>query len=325
VSVGRRIGRRLTSAAIYLLSGAVGVLAFIYPFFMTTAAAAPDGVAHSQDAPLVTAALVGLSVIALLVELQGRSLSAKTVAMLGVLVAVTSVLRFLEVAFPMPGGFSPIFAPIIIAGYVFGGRFGFLMGTFTLLASALITGGVGPWLPYQMFTAGWAGLTAGWLRQIEHASTRFWSTPTTGLSVDAGTGAGSSRRQGPGSALSATRDTQQVSPARILILCIFGFVWGLLYGAIVNVYFWPFAVGPVEQAWAPGIGLGETLARYGTFYAVTSLAWDLARAVGNVALILVLGAPMIKTLERFRRRFNFEVAGTDNESSAIKSQATQYA
>ena len=70
-------------------------------------------VAHGQDATLVTTALVGLSLIALLVELQGQAISAKTVALLGVMVAITSVLRFVEVAVPMPGGFSPIFAPII--------------------------------------------------------------------------------------------------------------------------------------------------------------------------------------------------------------------
>ena len=105
------------------------------------------------------------------------------------------------------------------------------------------------------------------------------------------------------------------------MLCIFGFVWGLLYGAIVNVYFWPFAGGPAEQTWAPGIGLGETLARYAAFYVVTSLAWDLARAVGNVALILLLGAPMIKALERFRRRFNFEAADAGQRSGPTGEEA----
>jgi energy-coupling factor transport system substrate-specific component len=32
-----------------------------------------------------------------------------------------------------------------------------------MFASALLTGGVGPWLPYQMFGCAWVGLLAGWL------------------------------------------------------------------------------------------------------------------------------------------------------------------
>jgi energy-coupling factor transport system substrate-specific component len=268
---------------IYGLSGAIGVLAFLYPFFAPAATRTSHGMAHSQDAPLLTAALVGLSVVALIVELQGQAISAKLVAMLGVLVAITSVLRFIEVTIPMPGGFSPIFAPIILAGYVFGSRFGFLMGAFTLLVSGLVTGGVGPWLPYQMFTAGWAGLTAGWVSgAMERAArlTGHWG-PQRSLRPD------------------------------IVVLCAFGFAWGLLYGAIMNIWFWPFAVGPVEQTWSPGTGLGETLARYATFYLITSLGWDMARAVGNGALILLLGAPVLQALIRFRRRFHFEVCATD--------------
>ena len=273
--------RRIISGIIYVLSAAIGVLAFIYPFF-ADASRQHQASTHTQDAPLITAALVGLSVVALLVELQGRAVSAKTVALLGVLVALTSVLRFIETAVPMPGGFSPIFAPIILAGYVFGGRFGFLMGTFTLLASALITGGVGPWLPYQMFTAGWAGMTAGWLGRISDLQ-----SPISNLR----------------SPVSKTRDRR----LEIALLCVFGFAWGLLYGVIINVYFWPFAAGPASQAWTPGLGLWETLGRYGTFYAVTSLGWDMARAVGNVALILLLGPATVRALTRFRRRFHFEV------------------
>jgi len=272
--------RRIIVGFIYALSGTIGVMAFVYPFFLDTRASGSIGIAHGQDALLVTTALVGLSLVALLVELQGQAISAKTVAMLGVLVAITSVLRFIEVAVPMPGGFSPIFAPIILAGYVFGGRFGFLMGTFTLLASALVTGGVGPWLPYQMFTAGWVGMTAGWLSRFTFHVSRFTHH--------------------------APR-THQSLTADVPILCIFGFAWGLLYGVIINVYFWPFAAGPVEQIWTPGIRLGETLVRYAAFYVTTSLGWDLVRAMGNVALILLLGAPTVRALTRFQRRFHFEV------------------
>ncbi len=271
--------RRVVSGIIYGLSGAIGLLSFLYPFVVPVT----DRTAPGMDAPLMTAVLVGLSVAALIIELQGQAIGAKTVAMLGVLIAITSVLRFIEVIIPMPGGFSPVFAPIILAGYVFGSRFGFLMGAFTLLVSGLVTGGVGPWLPYQMFTAGWAGLTAGWVSRGMD-----WLARLTG-------------RAGPRRSLRLD----------IVILCGIGFLWGLLYGAIMNIYFWPFAMGPAGQAWTPGIGLGETLARYGTFYLVTSLTWDMARAVGNGALILLLGAPVVRALTRFRQRFHFEVHATD--------------
>jgi hypothetical protein len=38
--------------------------------------------------------------------------------------------------------------------------------------------------------------------------------------------------------------------------------------------------------------------------------WDLPRAGGNVALILLLGAPTVRALARFQRRFHFEVQST---------------
>ena len=257
----------LVSAAIYLLAGSIGLLAFLQPFFGGVAPAGDAFLARSQQSPLVLTLLVALCLAALLVEVQGQTVSAKTVATLGVLVAITSVLRFAEVALPGPGGFSPIFAPIILAGYVFGPRFGFLMGTLALLVSALVTGGVGPWLPYQMFSAGWVGLSAGWL------------------------GAWLKSRTGRGA---------------LLAIALFGFVWGVLYGAVMNVYFWPFAVGPAGQTWQPGSGLGELLRSYGVFYLATSLWWDLMRGLGNGAFVLVLGAPTLRALRRFRDRFQFD-------------------
>ena len=101
------------------------------------------------------------SMMALVLEAQGRAMNAKLIALLGMLIAVNSALRFAETALPGPGGFTPVFMLIILTGYVFGARVGFLMGALSLLASAFVTGGVGPWLPYQMFTAGWMGMSAG--------------------------------------------------------------------------------------------------------------------------------------------------------------------
>ncbi len=264
--------RRLLSGTIYFLSGIIGVLAFTYPFLLPTlnrlgagSSSALSAAAHQSDAPLLTFIMLVLCLGVLLIEIQGQAVSAKVVAALGILVAITAVLRFLEVAIPGPGGFSLIFAPLIIAGYVFGARFGFLMGTMSMLVSALVTGNVGPWLPYQMFAAGWVGLSAGWLPRV----------------------AGSKRQ--------------------IAMLAAFSFIWGLLFGAIMNLYFWPFISGADGLGWEPGIGIGESVRRYFGFYLATSVIWDLGRSFGNAVLIVVLGMPTVRALSRFRDRFEFKV------------------
>jgi energy-coupling factor transport system substrate-specific component len=253
--------RRAASAAIYLLSSLLGALAFLYPFLDP---------AHALQAPILTGALAGLALLALVLEVQGRALPARTVATLGVLVAIASLLRFVEVAIPGPGGFTPMFAPLILAGYVFGARFGFLMGAFSLLVSALITGGVGPWLPYQMFAAGWMGLSAGALGHLRPLLQR-------GRRVE------------------------------LAVLCLFALVWGFLYGAIMNLYSWPFAAGPTNQYWSPGIGPSETLARYAAFYLATSFWWDVAGAVGNVLLVLALAPALTRAFSRFAHRLDVQV------------------
>ena len=256
---------RPLSGAIYGLSALVGLVAFSYPLFVIALVGPERAAASQSETPLLAMALLLLGLGVLLIEVQGRAVNARMVAALGLLVAATSVLRFLETAVPGPGGFSPIFVPIILAGYVFGARFGFLMGALTLLASAVITGGVGPWLPYQVFAAGWVGLTSGWLPHLK------------------------SKR------------------SELALLTIFAFGWGLLFGAVLNLYFWPFLSNSAVVASGAGGGVGQALARYGTFYLTTSFAWDLARAVGNALLILAIGLPVLRALGRFRDKMQFEV------------------
>jgi energy-coupling factor transport system substrate-specific component len=48
-----------------------------------------------------------------------------------------------------------------------------------------------------------------------------------------------------------------------------------------------------------------TLVRYGVFYLTTSLWWDAGRGIGNVLLLLLLGAPVLRLLRRFHDRFHF--------------------
>ena len=257
---------RSASVAIYLLTAAIGVMAFAAPFVD----AAQPGEAALTTSPVWLTLLTGLCLAALIVEMQGRAMSAKTVALLGVLVAINSALRFAETALPGPAGFSPIFAPVILSGFVFGARFGFLMGAFTLLASALITAGAGPWLPYQMLATGWIGMSAGLLGR--------WAGPQ--------------------------RTDVRRRRLWLGILIGFGFGWGFLYGAIINLWFWPLAVGPAEQHWQPGIGVGAALERYAVYYAATSAWWDFFRAAGNALLIALVGLPTLRALERFRLRMS---------------------
>ena len=68
-------------------------------------------------------------------------------AILGVLSAVNAILRGVSAG---TGGVELVFFLLILAGRVFGPGFGFVLGCTSLFASALMTAGVGPWLPFQM-------------------------------------------------------------------------------------------------------------------------------------------------------------------------------
>jgi energy-coupling factor transport system substrate-specific component len=220
--------------------------------------------------------LLGLCLVALLFEAQGQMVNTKLIALLGILVAINSALRFIETAIPGPGGFTPIFFLIILVGYVFGGRAGFLMGALTLLVSALVTGGVGPWLPAQMFTAGWVGMSTVILRPV-----------AKGLTTK------------------RTEGSKFADGMEIYLLVGFGLLWGFLYGAIMNLWQWPFIAGPQSQSYVTGLGFLATMRHYLAFYLVTSLVWDAVAAIGNGLLILALGIPALRALRRFRQRFEF--------------------
>jgi len=210
-----------------------------------------------------------LALIAIALELDparsqmGGMPASKLVALLGVLVAANAALRLI----PTFLGASPLFVLIILVGAVFGPVFGFQMGALTLLVSAFLTGGLGPWLPFQMLGAGWVGLMAGWLPRPD--------------------------------------DTRR----RLLVLALFGIVSGFAYGAILNLWSWPFAAPGAGQDlglyWSPSLSAGESLRHYARFYLVTSLWYDAFRAFANAALIVLIGAPLLRTLDRSRSHFSW--------------------
>jgi energy-coupling factor transport system substrate-specific component len=60
-------------------------------------------------------------------------------------------------------GIEPMSFLMVLSGRVLGPGFGFVLGSVTMFASALLTGGVGPWMPFQMLAMGWFTMGAGLL------------------------------------------------------------------------------------------------------------------------------------------------------------------
>jgi energy-coupling factor transport system substrate-specific component len=259
------------SGVILVLTSLLGVWAFLYPFFVPPSATEEAG-SHAADAPLIFLLVIGLSLLAIVADLETRSIDSKTVALLGVLVATNSLLRPLQ----GPGGFSAFLILPILCGYVFGGMFGFLLGSLSVVVSAIFTGGVGPWMPFQMLALGWVGLWSAALprrlmSRIAHGKAEKW------------------------------------------LLAAWGAVIGLVFGAVLNLWFWPYVAPggslPPDQIWRPGAGLLEAAQRYGAFYLATSLWWDVWRGAGNALMLLFLGPPVLRLLRRFKQRFFFSYSG----------------
>lgn len=163
----RRTSRRAIPVSIrtYLIIGLAtisGLMMFMWPLLVT-----PDGLGGAvgqasqvSDAPLAFGLILVVLISVSAADLHSGSIDTKALAMLGVLAAIGAVLR------PMGAGLAGIetvFFLLVLAGRVYGPGFGFVLGSTTLFASALLTGGVGPWLPFQMMCASWIGMGAGFL------------------------------------------------------------------------------------------------------------------------------------------------------------------
>ena len=112
--------------------------------------------------PIVFALVLPLLLAVVLAQLSEGGMDAKAVAMLGVLSAIGAALRPLGAG---TAGVETVFFLLVLGGRVFGAGFGFVLGATTLFASALLTGGVGPWLPFQMLGAAWVGWAPGCCRR----------------------------------------------------------------------------------------------------------------------------------------------------------------
>ncbi|MGW9303778.1 ECF transporter S component [Streptomyces cyaneofuscatus] len=248
------------SVAALVLVSAVGVVAFGWPLL----AGAGSGLAHAQDAPWLFAALLPLLVAVVVATISESGMDAKAVAMLGVLAAVGAALRPLGAG---TAGLEPMFFLMVLSGRVLGPGFGFVLGSVTMFASALLTGGVGPWMPFQMLAMGWFTMGAGLLP-------------------------GADRLRGR---------------AELAMLAVYGSVAAFAYGTIMNLYGWTIIPGLGSGiSFVAGDPLAENLVRFLAYCAATSLGWDLGRAVLTVVLTLTIGPTLLKALRRATRRAAFD-------------------
>ena len=116
--------------------------------------------ADAVQPPFVFMLLLPVVIVVCLAEFSEGGMDSKVLAVLAVLTAVNAVMRGLSAGV---GGIELVFFLLILGGRVFGAGFGFVLGCTSLFASALLTGGVGSWLPFQMMASAWVGMGAGLL------------------------------------------------------------------------------------------------------------------------------------------------------------------
>jgi len=211
--------------------------------------------------PVLSLALMPALVVAVALTLDREMYTARTVAMLGVLTAVGAAVR---IAGTGVAGVEAVFIVLILAGRAYGARFGLLLGISTIALSSVLWGGIGPWTPFQAFACGWVGAGAGLLPRIRARSPRLASGLELGM------------------------------------LAVYGAVAAYAFGLVMNLWFWPFAVGSGSGiSYVAGAPLPENLASFGLYSLVTStLTWDTVRAITTVVGILLAGPAVLPALRR---------------------------
>ncbi len=159
--------RRAAAAAVH----AAGGLAFALPFLVGGEASSSATPARANDAPWLMAILLPLLLTVALLSAREGAGDARRVALAGALAGLSAGLRLpISVA-----GANLFFFIPILSGYALGTTMGFLVGALGMATSALITGGIGPWLPFQMWAAGWVGMGAGAVAALTRDRSRRWT------------------------------------------------------------------------------------------------------------------------------------------------------
>lgn len=267
-----RMSRR--SVLVMGVASLIGLVTLLWPLLL-------DDPGHGRvQPPFVFLLLLPVVVAVVLAELAEGGLDPRALAILGVLTAIDAVLRGLSAG---TGGVELVFFLLVLAGRVYGPAFGFVLGCTSLFVSALVTAGVGPWLPYQMLCSAWIGLGAGLLP----------------------------RARGRAEIALLAAYGVVVSYLYGLLLNLQG--WPLLAGVSVP--------GHTEQlAFDPAAGLGENLAVFARYTLVTSTtSYDTVRAVTTAVAISMLGGAVLTPLRRAARRASVSGAVSGPQAASTRS------
>ena len=247
--------------SVLAIASLFSIAGFVWPFFY-----AGEDLPRTQFFFWIA---IFAAIVLVILEISSAGLDAKSVALLGVLAALISALRPLGAG---AVGIEPMWFVLILSARVFGASFGFLLGIISMFASALLTGGLGPWLGYQMFAAAWIGMAAGLL-------------------------------------------PKRVSgKSEIAMLLVFGACAAGVFGLLMDLQFWPWALGSNTQlSYIPGGLLSENLGRFITFHFASAMAWDIPRAIFTCVLIGFTGPAVLSALRRTYSRAAFSTPVVFNE------------
>ncbi len=252
---------RARSLIVLVIASIISAYCFLWPFFLNAHSSA-----HHLNNQIFSLVGVPVALAVLVVEISNQRLDAKSVALLGVLAALTAALR------PMGAGavgIEPMWFILILSARVFGPAFGFILGILAMFVSAFITGGFGPWLAYQMFAAGWVGLGAGLLPQ------RMGRFGLRGKS-------------------------------EVAMLALYGIFASMLFGLLMDLQFWPWALGSQTQlSYVPGASIATNAHKFIIYHFASSMAWDVPRAFVTSVLTIITAPAVLFAMRRTKRRASF--------------------
>jgi energy-coupling factor transport system substrate-specific component len=95
--------------------------------------------------------------------------------------------------------------------------------------------------------------------------------------------------------------------AELAVLAAYAAIASIIFGALLNLSFWPFALGADTQlSFDAAQGPLANLHSFALFTLATSMGWDVGRAITTVLLVLVAGPAVLAALRRASRRAAFE-------------------